>query len=209
MVDPQRWRDLCTRVNAKGDVDAVHDDLVARHAESHRAYHTLAHVAFCLDEFERVRSLAAKPNEAEMALWFHDAVYEPTASDNEARSATLARQACMAMKLPHAFSKRVYHLVIATQHAGVPSDPDAQLVADIDLAVLGQPPADYDAYERRVRREYSDVSDVDFWTGRAAILRKLLSRPRVYATDPFHARYEEAARANLARSIEGGEARML
>lgn len=201
MSDLQRWLSLCERAGAKGDAAAVYARLAERYAEPHRACHTLDHIAFCLDEFEPVRHLATWPNEVEMAIWFHDAVYAPAARDNEARSAEVARQACAEMKLPKAFGKRVFHFIIATQHHVVPSDPDARLIGDVDLAILGQPADRFDDYERRIRQEHAHVAANDFRAARAAILRDLLARPHVYSTEHFRERYEAQARANLERAL--------
>ena len=202
MADLQRWLDLCRRANAQGDLEALYARLAAAYGDPSRVYHTLDHVGFCLDELEAARHLAVYPEEVEMALWFHDVVYEPGAADNEARSAALAREACRALKLHAAFGKRVYHHVVATQHHATPPTVDGRLVADADLAILGQPPDSFDDYERRIRQEYAAVPDAEFRPGRADVLRALLARPALYATDHFRARYEASARANLERSLE-------
>ena len=48
-----------------------------------RHYHTFGHVWSCLLELDRVRSLCGSPLALELAVWFHDAVYDPQAGDNE------------------------------------------------------------------------------------------------------------------------------
>jgi predicted metal-dependent HD superfamily phosphohydrolase len=197
----RRWLGFCERAGANGDVLAVYGDLASRYGEPHRAYHTMDHVAFCLGLLDGVRDLATRPNEVEMALWFHDVVYDPHAHDNETRSAALARETCRMFKLPGPFGKRVHHLIAATRHRVTPTDADARLVVDIDLAVLGQPPEVFDDYERRIRREYATVEEGTFWLARVAVLREFLARPRLYATAHFHDLYEGQARSNLSRSI--------
>lgn len=79
----QHWLALWQRIGAHGDPHAVYNDLVTRYSESHRAYHTLAHIQHCLDEFEQVRHLIANPDAVELALWYHDAIYDTKAKDNE------------------------------------------------------------------------------------------------------------------------------
>lgn len=202
MAELGRWLELCRRANAKGAPEAIYDRLAELYSRPARAYHSLDHVAHCLDEFATARHLAVRPNEVEMAIWFHDAIYVPGARDNEARSAELARQCCREMKLPKAFGKRVFHLVIATQHLDTPQDPDARLIADVDLAILGQSPERFDDYEQQIRREYAAVPDEEFWARRADLLRGFLARTHIYATDHFRDRYEAAARRNLERSLQ-------
>jgi len=67
----------------------VFDALVERYSEAHRAYHTLQHIAECFDQFDHVRD-AESPGTVGLALWFHDAVYDTRAHDNEAESARYA-----------------------------------------------------------------------------------------------------------------------
>lgn len=185
------WARLWRRAGTAGDGEAVFRDLVRRYSEPHRAYHTLAHVEHCLDEFEPVRATARDSVAVELALWFHDAVYRPRAGDNEARSADLVRP----------ISRRAAELVLATRHAAPPEDPDAELVVDVDLAILGQPAERFDRYEEEIRREYAWVPGFLFRRRRAAVLRAFLDRPSIYRTPRFRARWEARARANLERSL--------
>ena len=163
-------------------------------------YHVLDHVLACLDELGRSRDLAADADAVRAALWFHDAVWEPGRPDNEEASASLADAALSAAHVPGARRLAVRALVLATRHDRPAGDPDARLIADIDLAILGADPDDYDHYERAVRREYGQWSDAAFAAGRAAFAAGMLAQPRIYATERYFRRLEAAARANLARS---------
>src|SRR5678809_692845 len=71
-----------------------YEQLTDAYAEPHRCYHTQQHIAECLEEFDEARHLARDPVAIELALWFHDAVYNPRAADNEEQSALLLK-ACV------------------------------------------------------------------------------------------------------------------
>lgn len=166
------------------------DLLKVRYAEPQRRYHTLEHIEHCLEEFDPRQ--AREPEAVELAIWFHDAVYDTRRAENEERSAEL-----LLALMPEA--KSAARLILATKHHRA-STPDEALLVDVDLAILGQPEARFDLYERQIREEYAWVPEPIFRQKRAAILRGFLDRPFIYGTEPFRARYEAAARRNLSRT---------
>jgi predicted metal-dependent HD superfamily phosphohydrolase len=209
-----RWHDMWGRLErrgATGDHLAVWAALRASYCESHRAYHTLAHIDHALAELESVRDLAEDPVAVEFALWFHDVVYTIGSRNNEQESARRARAAAVELGMSEPWADRVSGLVLATRHGSVPEDVDGRLVVDIDLSILGQPRARFDAYEAEIRAEYAPVIEARgaaaFDAGRAALLKRFLDRPTIYSTDRFQRKYEAAARANLEHSIEQLETR--
>jgi predicted metal-dependent HD superfamily phosphohydrolase len=177
------------------------EELLGRYSEPHRAYHTLQHLDECFAALEPARHLAERLAEAELALWFHDAIYDPRAGDNEERSARWAEQALLAAGVASEISERVGALVLATRHDAVPEGRDARLLVDVDLAILGASEPRFAEYERQVRDEYAWVPDDAFRRGRARILRSFLERPSLYGTEWFSERLEARARENLRRSL--------
>jgi len=180
---------------------ALLERVLAAYAEPARHYHTLQHLDECLDLFERVAHLAARPGEAALALWFHDAVYVPLAKDNEARSADWAIEALRAAGASETVTERIAALITATAHHEAPSGSDARLVIDIDLAILGSAPARFAEYEQQIRSEYAAVPVDLYAEKRREVLAGFLARPVIYATPALHAQLEEQARANLRRAI--------
>jgi len=176
------------------------ESLVERYSEPHRAYHTLQHIGECFAQFDRVHDAHA-PGEVGLALWFHDAIYDTHASDNEARSAEWARAVLDEAGAPATTIEAVERLILATQHDVTPQDHDAQIVVDIDLSILGADADRFQEYEVQVRREYAWVDDDAFRHGRTKVLRSFLERPFIYSTADFRARFEARARSNLAGSI--------
>jgi predicted metal-dependent HD superfamily phosphohydrolase len=176
-------------------------DLVAAYRAPGRHYHDLRHVHRCLKEAQLVSDRLVDPTKVIAAIFYHDAVYEPTRSDNEERSADPAERELRAMGKADAFVAEVRDLIMDTRHQVSPESNDGQYLVDLDLAILGAQPAAFDEYEGAVRREYAHVPDEAFRAGRAKILQSFVDRPRIYGTGVFHDRYEQAARANLARSL--------
>lgn len=197
------WQRAWAGVGAQGAGGELCAQVLARYAEPHRHYHTQQHLGECLAAFERVRDLAAHPGEVELALWFHDAIYEVTRHDNEEQSAHWALRELQAAGAMEDATQRVYQLVMATRHTAAPSAGDEQLLVDIDLSILGAAPARFAQYEAQIREEYAFVPRWLFRRKRKAILQTFLDRPRIYSTDTFHAQLEQAARANLAAAIGG------
>jgi len=183
------------------DVEAA---LAAAYAEPHRAYHTAEHISDVLGHFEWV---AEKPGwrqaaEVYVAIVFHDAIYVPGALDNEARSAAWAREA-----MPMVDGARVESLILLTARHGrldladVRGDDDAAHFLDADMAILGAPPAAFDAYDAAIAVEYKHVPPEAYRAGRLAFLEGLLAKPRIFLSMPFRLRFDAAARDNLARAI--------
>ena len=198
-LNMEGWHHLWGRMEARGNAQEIYNDLVTRYAEPHRAYHTIEHIKHCLYEFEQVRRLAEWPDDIELAIWYHDAIYDTKSKDNEEKSASLAREMLRNASKNDVVGRFVTRLILATKHSVIPDNYDAELLADIDLSILGQPEGRYDEYERQIRKEYQDVSDEDFLRGRVKILRSFLERRSIYWTGFFRDKYEERARKNIIR----------
>lgn len=198
----QRWLELWERIGAQGNGEIVDTDLVARYSEPHRVYHTLRHIEDCLKELEVVRCFARNPDAVEMALWYHDAIYDTRSIKNEEESAKLFREMAINASLPEAFISQVVNLILATKHVKVPRVSDAKLLVDIDLSILGQPQGKFNEYEEQIRKEYEWVPLEAFILGRSKILKSLLlKRATIYSTDFFRNKYEAMARQNIVRSL--------
>ncbi len=183
------------------DCDDTFEAVVLAYAQKHRHYHTEAHIDACLAELDAHREFAGEPHEIELALWFHDAVYKTRASDNEEKSAQWACSFLEEHGVAADVRERIRGLILATKHDAPAETADAELLVDIDLAILGADAESYERFEQDVRREYRWVPGPMFRRARAKILRSFLVRDRIYATRPFHDRLEQPARRNLETAI--------
>lgn len=200
-MDRDRWHQLMKRWSAPQH-DDVYSQLESVYAEPHRHYHTGQHIADCLDQFDIARDLATEPEEVELSLWFHDAIYRPTSSKNELRSAEWAQRFLDSVGADETKSRRVFDHIMATRHGAVSLSGDTAVVVDIDLSILGRETSEYDVYERAIREEYKWVPGPIYRRKRAEILESFLERTAIYETGHFRETYEERARENLRRAIE-------
>lgn len=196
----ERWHRLWQAIGTSGDASAWYERLTRAHAEPHRHYHNQRHIADCLAEFDGARQSAKQPEALELALWFHDAVYDPRAADNEEQSAALAKR-CLESAGRLDLAETVTALVMATKLHNTDAGTDAALMADVDLSILGQDEARFAEYEAGIFAEYAWVSQDVFNSKRAEILQRFLERERIFSTEHFFAKYERQARRNLEKSI--------
>jgi predicted metal-dependent HD superfamily phosphohydrolase len=205
MNDPalrRRFAELWGRLGARGDAGAAFDRVLRGWREPHRHYHGLDHLRDCLDRLDEAPTSGKERDLAEAALWYHDLVYRPGASDNEARSAELARSNLLEGGAPEGTADEVARLVRQTDHAAPAEDPVSALVCDVDLSILGRREEEFAEYERRIREEYRQVPEPLYRTGRARVLAGFLARDPLFRTPYFGERYEAAARRNLRRCLE-------
>lgn len=195
------WDRAWTLLGTRRPDQRVFSELLARHREPERAYHNLQHLEECFARFEEVSALADRPGEILVALWFHDAVYNSHASDNEERSARWAAEVIRAAGGSGEVGARVSEMILATRHETAGPSGDAGLLVDIDLAILAAPESRFDQYEEQVRQEYRWVPEPIYRSTRARVLRQFLTRPSIYCTPAFQERFDAAARANLERSL--------
>ncbi|MBD9470777.1 N-methyl-D-aspartate receptor NMDAR2C subunit [Pseudoxanthomonas sp. PXM01] len=193
------WQRAWTGIGAAGEGSALFEQLKTAYAEPQRHYHTLQHLGECLAAFDGAQGSAEHPHAVEMALWFHDAIYDVKGHDNEQRSADWARDALLAAGVGSESAQHVHDLVMATRHTAVPQGRDEQLLVDIDLSILGAERTRFDEYEQQIRKEYSYVPGFLFRRKRKEILLGFMERPAIYSTPHFHAALEARARDNLRR----------
>lgn len=207
------WQRLCQQLPIQSEDYRAHhyQQLLMHYSQPQRAYHTLQHVVECLQQLEAVRHLAQQPALLELALWFHDAVYDPTQNsqdvqhNNEQQSANWAVQflqqgQATQRQQPRLDSDLVEQLIMTTQHHQA-STPDEQLMVDIDLAILASPPSRFAQYEQQIRFEYQFVASEVFMLKRREVLMQFYQRERIYQSDYFYQHLEQTARQNLRQAL--------
>lgn len=178
-----------------------------RYEEPWRHYHDWSHPLAMLRhlataELEGVRIVDPRAA-AGFVLW-HDSVYDPQAvhGRNERLSAALCRAEMVGDAVCVARAAAAIEATIDHRAVDEADCPDIALLLDVDLAILGAGDADFDRYDAQIGLEYAHVEPAAYRAGRTAVLRRFLDRDRLYLTDWGHARWEVAARANLARAMD-------
>lgn len=178
------------------------ESLCNAYSEKHRFYHTTKHIDAMLRHFDVTAELADKPQELELAIWFHDAIYKPLSSTNELDSANWATEFLTANHYNPDGIERIHRLIMATLHNVAVDQNDAKLLVDIDLSILGAPADIYDEFEQNIRKEYKLVPSLIYRRKRKELLESFLQKDSIYNLDYFKNHYEKAARTNIQRAIE-------
>ena len=177
-------------------------DLAARYRRADRYYHTLHHLGEMIDLLLRMLSRAPRLETLGLAVFFHDVIYDTSATDNEEQSAEYAAETMSTLQLPQEETAEVQRLILLTKrHETTPDDHNGQLLIDADLAILGASPSRYAAYARAIRQEYFWVPEERFRLARGEILRRVLSRDRIFTTDLLYLHREDRARRNMQREL--------
>lgn len=195
------WNRCWSGLNVQGDGNALMQRLVSAYEEPQRKYHTTQHLTECISLFSKYLSLTAEPAEVEISLWFHDAIYNVTAHDNEVRSADWAVEELSGVGVSAERVERVRQHILATRHAVLPQGQDQKLLVDIDLSILGASRTRFEQYEGQIRLEYIWVPEQLFRQKREEVLVEFLARQPIYSTDALRDVLEFRARENLAHSL--------
>ena len=203
-MQEKRFIDLWMRVGSRaGEAKArhVYADLLSHYGEAQRRYHTIDHILHCLRHVDRIPDSYENKDAVELAIWFHDAIYEIGDPTNERRSEQWF-QAQSLGDLPAALVEQVARLIIATEHREPPTQTDAGYVVDIDLSSFGRPYLEFVADSQLVRDESTHLDDKQFFVGQREFLKSLMRRGRVFHTDLFNELLEERARENIKRTLD-------
>jgi predicted metal-dependent HD superfamily phosphohydrolase len=161
-----------------------------------------------LECLEGYKTKITDPVAVELAVFFHDWVYEPQGKANEAESAVAFAHFAAELGIEEELKQKIIVMIDATVGHGVGEDipvrqrDDLELFLDFDLEVLGRDWEDYMAYAKKIRMEYICFEEQDYNMGRAKVLRTFLDRKRVYFSESFYTKKEETARQNMQREIE-------
>ncbi len=208
------WRDA--NITPQKAHDDAFNDIIAGYGGDGRPYHNLDHLRDVLQKLDWAKEALVKTGELsglndhetttmfraiEIALWYHDVVYDATRKDNEEQSRELFLKHAGHLGLDETTTALAAHLIDITAHHKDAKTLAERIMTDCDLAVLGASAAAFKIYDDNIRREYSHYDDDIYAVGRAQALGGFLKQEKIFKTDAFHQVYEEAAKNNLCQRL--------
>lgn len=169
--------------------------LETKYSGASRHYHNLLHLKHMLQELQPVAAEVNDPDSLLFSIFYHDAIYKVTRKDNEHQSALLLKK-----HLEPTVFKRIdvcMAQIEATKDHLLSTDPDTNILLDLDLVILGQPWEVYESYTQNIRKEYKIYPDFMYRKGRAKTMEHILAAQNIYKSAHFRAKYEEQARNNI------------
>lgn len=209
----KKWSDLWQRLGVGSASSASFGEmLVKAYNEPSRFYHNQVHLEDVLAKLDFAKTALEKSGEVahlsppdkqrmydviELSLWYHDAVYDATAKDNEAKSRDLFLSHARTLGLGGDIQKEVADLIDLTAHHKDAKTLPERIMTDCDLAILGAPDAEFKNYDTNIRREYAHIPATIFNPRRVLVLGGFLNQPGIFKTKAFQDAFEEQARSNL------------
>lgn len=177
------------------------NEIERNYSGENRHYHNLIHLENMMKELDEVIKNIRNPEAILLSLFYHDIIYNPSANDNEEKSAELAIGRMKEIGIPDSGIERIKKQIHATKshHS---EDKDTGYLIDADLSILGQTPEVYSNYSANVRKEFRFYPDFIYKRGRSKVLKNFIKNERIFKTDYFHQKYEKAARRNIENELK-------
>ena len=191
-----------------GDINLIKNffrQIQSAYSSPGRYYHNLNHIDSLLSLSDQYATSVSDKDLIDFAIFYHDIVYSPSESDNELRSAELAKNSLTELSVPEEKRAAVVEYIIASKvHAVGANENDTDLAwfLDFDMSILGADRERYLEYAQKVRREYDMYPDVVYNAGRKKFLRQTLSMPFIFHTHEFRGKLEGPARENLKKELD-------
>ncbi|MCC7531468.1 MAG: type III pantothenate kinase [Candidatus Melainabacteria bacterium] len=203
-IAKKRWARLMRELDIpQARWQPIWEKLESLYSERGRYYHNLKHIAKTLALLDRFSGGSASVL-LRLAAFYHDAIYDVKAKDNEERSALLAKEDLASLGLPDCLAEDVAALIVATRgHRPLAGRlaKDSRLFLDADLAILASSASEYGRYAADIALEYDWMEPEAYRKGRAHVLKKFLDRKQLFYTPSVRAELQKKAVANMEREF--------
>jgi len=183
--------------------NVVVDRFIETYNAPYRKYHNMNHIVKCLDSisyaipiFDNYR--IEGENLIQIAILYHDYVYNPLATNNELYSTSAIKRDFSFSHINREKREMISNMIMATTH-----NPKMELtiydkyICDVDLHQLGSGLNEFLLNENNIREEYHMIPDEIFYPGRSKILQGFLDRDNIYYIKGFGNKFESNARRNI------------
>ena len=188
----------------KTEIELLFSELKEMYEQEGRYYHNLKHIERMLSFLERRVDRIEDWVSIQLAVWFHDCIYDIHDSKNEERSADFARKRLSDLGISEDLVEKVADLILLTKKHEITakhSNYDTKIFLDSDLISLGGSFEEYSKIFERIKKEYSEIPSEVFKNGRRIFLQSILSKPRIFYTDEMFVEFEQDARRNLEKEL--------
>jgi len=190
-----RWLQFA-KINILPQAERIWECLDTLYNEDTRHYHNLEHISDCLEKLDTWPIEIPHKNAVELAIWFHDVIYDSQRADNEESSAALATH----LLRGHPLEAEAGALILATRHKETQGMQAEEVLCDIDLSILGaMSEGKYMSYAKKIRQEYAWVPDDEYCEARTRVLGNFLNREELYQTPYAKGRWGKQARINIKK----------
>ena len=198
----KKWEQLSKKLQIPDDSSsAIYIQIKQKYGQDNRKYHNLSHIYSMLRLAEKEQEQTEEPDHLELAIWFHDVIYQPVRKDNEQKSADFAKE-ILADYCSTAQLELLEKMILSTKkHEPLTDFPDVLWLLDFDLAVLAADSTVYDQYSQAIRQEYNIFPNLIYKPGRKKVLQHFLNMTSIYYTEKFRVQYDHLAQANLRREL--------
>lgn len=200
-----RFVQLCQQIGLPKSIAIQYYDSLSQHyAETTRYYHNEVHILNFLKLLDAYRNQVEHKHLFELAIWYHDVIYDAAKKDNEEQSALLMDKLFQPFlgKVDRAF---VYQLIMSTAgHQPQMEHQDVYFFLDFDLAILAADENSYQLYSQWIEQEYKGIYPLLIYKmGRKKVLKNFLKREKLYFSTLFFKKYEAKARKNIQLELNG------
>jgi len=193
----QRFQQFAKQIGIQ-EPTPIWSDIELFYNSPDRHYHNLEHIQDLLTKLDQWPEPCPERNTIELAIWFHDIIYDTKKHDNEQASANLLIHHLR----DHPLQAQASSLILATLHSEASTTPSAQILCDIDLSTLGAQTEVYQTYAQNIRKEYHLVPQKEFTEKRTQVLENFLNRNKIYHTQHAQDLWQNQAKENLKKEIK-------
>jgi len=203
----KHWLDLLNRIKENIFSNDVDEDYFKNYYQTlelyytnKRFYHTLNHIKILLDSLHDFHITEVEKIKLELAIWFHDIIYNSKAKNNEEESINEFTKFAIYVGLNFDLNLEINDIIFATRHKDTAQTRLQKIMCDVDLKEFA-----FDNYiknSNNIKKEFSHLTDKEWIKGRSDFLKTFINKEFIYYTDEYRDALEDTARINLKKELD-------